>query len=166
MSAHQQRISLRQKVAEIEELFDAYKSTTGNEIDNIMKVAVLMRLLKPELKRHVQLQMTATTTYTQARDMTTDYDRATATWAVDTVRPTCASSSSGDGLVPMNVDQVRMEYKGKGKGGKGKGKRAKGKDKGGKDKSKGLALSHSSTTMSTKERARASRNVVRAVEMR
>ena len=29
-----------------------------------------------------------------------------------------------------------------------------------------LALSHSSTTMSTKERARASRNVVRAVEMR
>ena len=78
-------LSIRQRVAEIEVLFDTYRSTTGSEVDNIMKVAILMRLLKPELKRHVQLQISDTTTYAKVRDLITDYDRATASWAVETV---------------------------------------------------------------------------------
>ena len=130
-------LSIRQRVAEIEVLFDTYRSTTGSEVDNIMKVAILMRLLKPELKRHVQLQISDTTTYAKVRDLITDYDRATASWAVETVRPV-GGIAAGDGVTPMEVDRVNKgkgKDKGKGKGkGKGKDQFAKGK---GKDKGKG-----------------------------
>ena len=118
-------MTTRQKIGEIEELFETYKQTTGNEVDQTMKTAVLLRLLAPELKRHVQLFMSNNdTTYSQLKDLIADYDRATSTWTPNMVKPH-PTTTSGDSQ-DMDIDRV----------GKGKGKYPKGKGKGKFDWSK------------------------------
>ena len=99
-----------------------YNATATEALQNDVKRAIVFQMAPAELKVHMQINAAALRQYAQVREVILAFLKAKTLWG--------QTSSSGDGVVPMEIGAFE---KGKGKG-KEKGKdgkvKGKGKDKG------------------------------------
>ena len=117
------------QILRLENAYTEYERL-GNKLGDEIKTAVLLRSVQGTLKTWLQLSSKDTTTYAQMREAVLSYDRSTTKWSEMMVLGREAGDTSG----PMEVDRVKGDDKGKGKGKDAKGKSPKG---GGKDFYKG-----------------------------
>ena len=100
---------------------EKYERTFATQVQDIMKVAVVLHTLSGPLQQHIQLTAGAAQPYQKVRDVILDYHRSR-THFKRTIQLTAQSSQFQGGAVPMEVDAY---FKGKGKGNGEKGKREK-----------------------------------------
>ena len=127
-----------EQVLGLERLADEYRSVAKEEISDNTKLSVLLRVVHPTLRQHLQLSMDEGSTYATTREKFVNYERTTASWNSSTVYKELdiRDRDKGDEAVPMEIDTVKGFNKGEGKkGGKGKsyGKDSKSKGKGKND---------------------------------
>ena len=138
--------TLLEQILLLERLSDEYTKSAGHQVAPDILLSTLVRILRKDVQRHVQLTMTEDATYSQVREQVLAHERISSTWSKDRVMAdingtalgTVTSYAAGDsGVAPMEINQVKGKSKGKGQKGKGTQK-GKGKDKGkSKDGGKG-----------------------------
>ena len=102
---------------------EKYERTFATQVQDIMKVAVVLHALSGPLQQHIQLTAGAAQTYQKVRYVILDYHRSR-THFKRTVQLTAQPSQLQGGAVPMEADAY---FRGKGKGKGKKGKKGKGK---------------------------------------
>ena len=101
----------------MERLFADYEATSAEKLSNHVKIAALRKMLPAEMRVHVNMQIRDNTSYEDLKKAVTEYEVAERRY-----NPLGHSVYDYQGPVPMEVDQVQHDGKGK-KGGKpGKGK--------------------------------------------
>ena len=103
---------------------EKHERTFTTQVQDIMKVAAVLRTLSEPLQQHPQLSAGAAQTYQKVRDVILDYHRSRTRFK-RSIQLTAQPSQFQSGAIPMEVDAY---FKGKGNG-KGKS-RKKGKGKG------------------------------------
>ena len=130
-----------EQVLGLERLRAESQRCSGESVNDDLALSVLVRCLPNHIRQHVQLQMSDSTTYKSIRDYILSYEVVTASWTTAKVHnelglvQSYANSSSG--VVPMEVDAIQQQQKGKGKWGKNGKSFDKGKSKGKDGKGKG-----------------------------
>ena len=110
-----------------------YERISSQKYSEDAKVASILLACPLQVRQHLHLWLTDTTTYEQLKDRIIQLEAVTTKWdSANSLMP--PTTTTGDEATPMEVDYVGKVGKGK-KGSKGKGKDAKEKDKG-KDKGK------------------------------
>ena len=118
--------TVSEQLPQFEALVLEHERISSQKYSEDAKVASILLACPLQIRQHLHLWLTDTTTYEQLKDRIIQLEAVTTKW--DSTRTT------GDEATPMEVDYIGKVGKGK-KGSKGKGKDAKGKDKG-KDKGK------------------------------
>ena len=109
--------NLRDAIVAVERLFADYEATSAEKLSNHVKIAALRKMLPAEMRVHVNMQIRDNTSYEDLKKAVTEYEVAERRY-----NPLGHSVYDYQGPVPMEVDQVQHDGKGK-KGGKpGKGK--------------------------------------------
>ncbi|CAE7650594.1 unnamed protein product, partial [Symbiodinium microadriaticum] len=122
---------IAESILEYEERIEQYEKATGEKVQENLKVSTLIQGMKPEVKRHLLLNMDEKTKYSALRQYLVNYEsteRWTNSLTQNSQRTTTDLIDKGEdhgGLAMMDVSQAW--YKGKGKWnykglGKGKGK--------------------------------------------
>ena len=128
-----QNKGIAENILEYEEKIEQYEKATGEKVQENLKVSTLIQGMKPEVKRHLLLNMDEKTKYSALRQYLVNYEsteRWTNSLSQGSGRTTTDLIEKGEdhgGLAMMDVSQAW--YKGKGKWYKGLGK-GKGKGKG------------------------------------
>ena len=127
-------------ILQFERLIQEFETATKSEFPAELKIATLVRCVSPELRLHLQLNISERTSYQQVRQLAIMFEQNSSNWTTQRVLSQFQvgqSSRDNDGPADMDVGRVEGDRpykgKGKGKGDKGKGK-GKGKSKGGKGK--------------------------------
>ena len=146
-----QNKGIAENILEHEERLEQHEKATGEKVQENLKVSTLIQGMKPEVKRHLLLNLDEKTKYTALRQYLVNYESAER-WTNSLAQQGTPHRTTTDlidkgedhgGMAAMDINQAW--YKGKGKGykgyvykGKGKGK-GKGKNKG-KDCGKGFGF--------------------------
>ena len=129
-------------------MIQEFETSTKTDFPEELKIATLIRCVAPELRLHLQLNISERTTYQQVRQLAIMFEQNSSNWTTQQVLSQFQVGSHAkdqDGPTDMDISRVEGD-KGKGKGkGKGyKGDKGKGKGKGkgykgdkGKDSGKG-----------------------------
>ena len=140
-----QNKGIAENILEYKEKIEQYEKATGEKVQENLKVSTLIQGMKPEVKRHLLLNMDEKTKYSALRQYLVNYEstqKRTNSLSQGSGRTTTDLIEKGEdhgGLAMMDVSQAW--YKGKGKWYKGLGKgKGKGKGKGGKDFGKGFGF--------------------------
>ena len=112
-----------------EKLVGEYERLAGSSLDENLKIATVMRCCPGQLGQHLQLNVKPGTRYAQVRESMVAYEQSTAAWSSTKI-------FERNQIVPMEVDRIEGDRKGKGKD-KGEGKKGSPKGKGDKGKSGG-----------------------------
>ena len=104
------------------------------KLSNHVKIAALRKMLPPEMRVHVNMQIRDNTTYEDLKKTVTEYEVAERRY-----NPLAQSVYDHQGPVPMDVDQIQQDG---GKGKKGGNKSSKGKEKGSTPVCKTCGKSH------------------------
>lgn len=115
--------NLRDAIVAVERLFSDYDATSSEKLSNHIKIAALTKMLPPEMRVHVNMQIRDNTTYEDLKKTVTEYEVAERRY-----NPLAQSVYDHQGLALMEVDQIQQD------GGKGK----KGGNKSGKGEKKGI----------------------------
>lgn len=95
------------QLAKYELQCNQYVQASGRELAEDVRIATVMSNAPAELRVHLQLRVTDTTTYQALRDMILDFLKASRSWK--------GLGQVGDEPVPMEVDAVKGKGKSKGK---------------------------------------------------
>ena len=140
--------TLREQVATLDRLAQEYSRVAGKEPSDDILLGTLMRVLPSQIRAHLQVQLKEDSTYNDLRSKVLAYEIVSSTWSSQRVSIelglNTTSASSSQGHDPMEVDRIKGDFKGKGKGkhgwGKPSGKKGdvyKGKGQDSKGKGKG-----------------------------
>ena len=124
--------TVAEQVLGLERLAEEYQTVAGEEISDI-KLSVLLKLVTPALRQHLQLSLDESASYATTREKVINYERTTTSWNSASVyrEMDIKDRHQYDETVPMEVDRVKGFPKGKGKkGSKGKSSEKDGKSKG------------------------------------
>ena len=125
--------TLSEQLPQFEALVLEYERISTQKYSDDAKVASILLACPLQIRQHLHLWLTDTTTYEQLKDRIIQLEAVTTKWdSTNSLMP--PTRTTGDEATPMVVDYIGKVGKGK-KGQKGKGKEAKGKDKG-KEKGK------------------------------
>ncbi len=128
--AFNQKSSYLAQILKFEAAVSDYEKT-GNVLSEEIRVAILMRSVSGNLKTWLQLRIADDSKYSEIRDAIVMFERSTTKWSESMFLGAEPKSEA----VPMEVDRVKGDGKGKGKfDAKGKGKSF---GKGGKNDGKG-----------------------------
>ena len=137
---------IHESVLRFDELIRRYKQSSGKDVSDDLKAAVLLRAVPQQIKAQISMNLPEDVTFEMLRETLLRWDRSTQKWSQSIVLPSSSASppSAGDEAVPMDIGRI---YSGKGGkkgydagkgGGKDKGKsKDPGKGKGGKNDFKG-----------------------------
>ena len=120
-------------IMKYEKLVGEHERLAGSSLDENLKIATVMRCCPGQLRQHLQLNVKPGTRHAQVRESMVAYEQSTAAWS-------SAKILEHNQIVPMEVDRIKGDHKGKGKD-KGKGKKGSPKGKGDKGKGKGKGKS-------------------------
>ena len=126
--------TISEQLPQFESIVNEYERISNQKYSDDAKVAAILLACPAQIRQHLHLWLTETTTYEQLKERIIQLEAVTTKWDSNNslMLPTRASN---DEATPMEVDYVGKSYnKGK-KGGKDKGKDGKGKAKG-KEKGK------------------------------
>ena len=140
------------QLLELERAFDEYEKSSGEQIQESLKSALLLRSVSNSVRAHISASLDESASYAILRECILRLERVQFKWNSTNVFASDTGLFGGRGkgsdqpysdAVPMEVDRIKGKGKGKqqkGKGGKhgkgdGKGK-GKAQFQGGKDKSK------------------------------
>ena len=124
--AFNQKSSYLAQILKFEAAVSDYEKT-GNVLSEEIRVAILMRSVSGNLKTWLQLRIADDSKYSEIRDAIVMFERSTTKWSESMFLGTEPKSEA----VPMEVDRVKGDGKGKGKfDSKGKGKSFGKNDKG------------------------------------
>ena len=102
-----------------------YERISSQKYSDDAKVASILLACPLQIRQHLHLWLTDTTTYEQLKDRIIQLEAVTTKWdSTNSLMP--PTRTTGDEATPMEVDYIGKVGKGK-KGLKGKGKEAKGK---------------------------------------
>ena len=125
--------TVSEQLPQFEALVLEYERISNQKYSDDAKVASILLACPLQIRQHLHLWLTDTTTYEQLKDRIIQLEAVTTKWdSTNSLMP--PTRTTGDEATPMEVDYIGKVGKGK-KGLKGKGKDAKGKDKG-KEKGK------------------------------
>ena len=125
--------TVSEQLPQFEALVLEYERISSQKYSDGAKVASILLACPLQIRQHLHLWLTDTTTYEQLKDRIIQLEAVTTKWdSSNSLMP--PTRTTGDEATPMEVDYIGKVGKGK-KGLKGKGKEAKGKDKG-KEKGK------------------------------
>jgi len=113
--------NLRDAIVAVERLFSDYEATSSEKLSNHIKIAALTKMLPPEMRVHVNMQIRDNTTYEDLKKTVTEYEVAERRY-----NPLAQNVYDHQGPALMEVDQIQQD------GGKGK----KGGNKSGKEEKK------------------------------
>ena len=102
---------LRDSILAVERLFEDYEVSSTEKLSENLKIATLRKLLPAELKVHATLLVKDGVTYDQVKKAVTEYEVADRSFQA--LKPEAVYG----GAIPMDVDAIQVEGKGK-KGGK------------------------------------------------
>ena len=126
-----------------EKLVGEYEKVSGARYDENLKIGTVLKGLPNELRNHILVGLSPTTSYTDIRRKLLEYERSTQSWNAENILQSFSMEGPTkhtpyNGPQAMEVDRVKGGYKGdKGKYGKERNK-GKGKgEKGGKSFGKG-----------------------------
>ena len=142
---------LQGQLLKLEDGFEEVRKT-GTNLEDSLKMAILLKCLGGALKTQLNLTLKDDSTYTELREAVLKWDRAQQRWqslvVIDDADP-----NNGQYGMPMDINAMQQKGKNKGKH-KGKGQKGKGKYKGKQQqKGKGDGKSKSSEKVE-KERAK------------
>ena len=119
---------MSEQLPQFEALVLEYERISSQKYSDDAKVASILLACPLQIRQHLHLWLTDTTTYEQLKDRIIQLEAVTTKWdSSNSLMP--PTRTTGDEATPMEVDYIGKVGKGK-KGLKGKGKEAKGKDKG------------------------------------
>ena len=127
--------TVAEQLPQYESLINEYERISGHAYSDDAKVAAVLLACPMQIRQHLHLWITNTTTYEQLKDRIIQLEAISTRWGSSNslMLPTRAAS---DEATPMEVDYIGKAWdKGGKKGGKFRGKDAKGKNKG-KEKGK------------------------------
>ena len=142
--------TLREHLASLERMASEYERVSGKPIGEDLLLGTVIRCLPAQIRSHLQLQMTESTSYAEVRQYLLAYETTTTQWSTTKVQqslgvivPPPADPNAQD-PVPMDLSRMSVlqmvaelnRIKGGKKGGKGKGGK-KGDSKGKEGKGKG-----------------------------
>ena len=124
--------SMLENLLQFDSLLDQYEMASGQKMPDDLTVSTILRCIDAPTRRHLEMVMDETYTYGKLKEKLILLDKNTKSWSGDSFlkslqtiqNPATSSSTTSQGPVPMEVDQVSYGYKGKGKN---KGKSGKGK---------------------------------------
>ena len=120
--------SMVEQVANLERLSDEYRRAAGKELSEDVLLTTLVKSLPSQLRQHVQLSMTESSTFRDVKEKIVAYEKVSTSWSRDRVLQECGATALGSvtsyatadsGPAPMEVNVLQ----------KGKGKKGKGSDK-------------------------------------
>jgi hypothetical protein len=126
--------NLRDAIVAVERLFSNYEATSSEKLSNHIKIAALTKMLPPEMRVHVNMQIRDNTTYEDLKKTVTEYEVAERRY-----NPLAQSVYDQQGPALMEVDQIQQDG---GKGKKGGNKSGKGKKRGSTPVCKTCGKSH------------------------
>ncbi|CAE7692067.1 ent1, partial [Symbiodinium necroappetens] len=139
--------TMREQIQSMERVAAKYAKISGHDVTPDVMRGVLLRVLPAQVRQHVQLSLTESSSYSSVRDYILSYELSSTTWNPTRVQQALGmlpstGSKAEQGPQPMDVDQVgAVTRKGKDRDNKGKGrgdsKGKKGKPKGSKGDTKG-----------------------------
>ena len=142
--------SLTDYVLTYEKLVAEYEKLSLTSYDENLRIGTLMKGIPSDLRRHMLVDMTASTTYSEVRARLLEYERSSQTWSAEHILSSLSVAnpshhgpklqSDYQGPIPMELDRIKGNGKGKGhgKGHKGKGPgRGKGISSKGRGRGKG-----------------------------
>ncbi|CAE7401885.1 unnamed protein product [Symbiodinium natans] len=149
--------SLLEYILVFEKLIKDYEAVSHSSYPDNLKISTLLKGLPQDIKRHIQMTLSESSTYTGLRDKLLQFEQTTASWTTEHVMknlnltsstsssfgmpPSSSFSSHHDTSAPMDVDRVE-NTKGGGKWHKG-GKQHDKNNKGGKPHGKGWGFGKS-----------------------
>ena len=144
--------TMREQIQSMERVAAEYAKISGHDVTPDVMLGVLLRVLPAQVRQHVQLSLTESSSYSSVRDYILSYELSSTTWNPTRVQQALgmlpsAGSKAEQGAQPMDIDQVgAITRKGKDRDSKGKGrgdsKGKKGKPKGSKGDTKGKKGKH------------------------
>ena len=144
--------TMREQIQSMERVAAEYAKISGHDVTPDVMLGVLLRVLPAQVRQHVQLSLTESSSYSSVRDYILSYELSSTTWNPTRVQQALGmlpstGSKAEQGAQPMDIDQVgAVTRKGKDRDSKGKGKGdskgKKGKPKGSKGDTKGKKGKH------------------------
>ena len=144
--------TMREQIQSMERVAAEYAKISGHDVTPDVMLGVLLRVLPAQVRQHVQLSLTESSSYSSVRDYILSYELSSTTWNPTRVQQALGmlpstGSKAEQGAQPMDIDQVgAITRKGKDRDSKGKGKGdskgKKGKPKGSKGDTKGKKGKH------------------------
>ena len=124
-----------EQVLGLERLAEEYHTVAKEEVSDNTKLSVLLKVVTPALRQHLQLSMDEAATFAPTREKVINYERTTTSWNSAAVYREMDIKDKHQNVeaVPMEVDRAKGFPKGKGK----KGSKGKGFGKDGKSNGKG-----------------------------
>ena len=120
------KVGICPQLTKLESAIEEYEQLAGMAMDGNMKLAVLLRCVHGQLRQHLNLVVTDSTSYQEVRNLVLRWDAAQTKWGAS-LASSYELGKSADGPSPMDIDRIKGDHK----GGKGKGKsKDKGKGKG------------------------------------
>ena len=139
--------TMREQIQSMERVAAEYAKISGHDVTPDVMLGVLLRVLPAQVRQHVQLSLTESSSYSSVRDYILSYELSSTTWNPTRVQQALGmlpstGSKAEQGAQPMDIDQVgAITRKGKDRDSKGRGrgdsKGKKGKPKGSKGDTKG-----------------------------
>ena len=115
------KMTLQEQFLGLERLADEYATVAKEELSENAKLLVLMRVMPAALRQHLQLHMTDTTTYKEARGKVLSYERTTASWGSRAIyRELAITKDSKDDEAGLAKVRTKESPKERGKTRKGK----------------------------------------------
>ena len=114
--------SMMESILQFEQLVQAYETSSSQTYPKDLMTATLLRCAPTKIRDHLQLSLREDSSYADVREAMLSYERVTRGYTQEQIMKTLTSDHSADATVPMEVDRVKGDYKGKGDHGKGKDK--------------------------------------------
>lgn len=114
--------SMMESILQFEQLVQAYETSSSQTYPKDLMTASLLRCAPTKIRDHLQLSLREDSSYADVREAMLSYERVTRGYTQEQIMKTLTSDHSTDVTVPMEVDRVKGDYKGKGDHGKGKDK--------------------------------------------
>ena len=98
-----------EQVLGLERLADEYDTVAKEEISYITKLSVLLKVVTPALRQHLQLSMDESATCASTREEIINYERTTTSWNSATVyrEVDIKDKHQHDEALPMEVDRAK-----------------------------------------------------------
>ena len=120
--------SMTESLLQFDQLLEQYEVASGSKMPDDLVVSTILKCVDGVTRKHLQLTMDESTTYSVVKERLILYDRNSRTWSGESIMKSLQDQYRGgadsSGPVPMEVDYVGYKGKGKGKkGNEGKGKK-------------------------------------------